>query len=243
MYLVRGCALVGSLPIRTYSFTRLPFVITIISVNGSESVGPVVHKCRSTWQDLFNRYACACCVISNGPQDPLGTERWVIMSTKGTTSACSADITSEQTRRAATNHGLIQEKGQGAAGYGSVKGANTCTYARSNCPRQGWQRKRGVLALGVGVNRSFCAVVSREFYWTSTAAVHIIPVSLSGRWGGAAAIAKPRGTISVRLCFMDVSNCARLKPFRLSGLVEACVQSNSGIPSTTCCPRRPEHVY
>ena len=67
MYLVRGCALVGSLAIRAYSLTRLPFVIKIISVNGSESMGPVVQNCRSTWQDLFNRYACACCVTSNRP--------------------------------------------------------------------------------------------------------------------------------------------------------------------------------
>ena len=114
MYLVRGCALVGSLAIQTYSLSRLSFAIKIISVNGSESVGPVVQKCRSTWQDLFNRYACACCIMSNGPQDPLGTERWVIMSTKGTSSACSADklATSERTRRAATNHGPSEEKGK-----------------------------------------------------------------------------------------------------------------------------------
>ena len=110
MYLGRGCALVGSLAIWTYSLTRLPFVINIISVNGSESVGPVVQKGRSTWQELFNRYAFACCGMSNGPQDSLGTERWVIMSTKGTTSACSADITSERTGCAATNHGPSQEK-------------------------------------------------------------------------------------------------------------------------------------
>ena len=110
MYLVRGCALVGSLAIQTYSLTRLPFVIKIISVNGSESVGPVVQKCRSTWHYLFNRYVCACCVMSNGPQNPLGTERWVIMSTKGTSSACSADITRERTRRAASNRGPSQEK-------------------------------------------------------------------------------------------------------------------------------------
>ena len=51
----------------------LPFVIKIISVNGSKSMGEVFQKCRSTWQDLFNRYACACCVMSNEPQDPLGT--------------------------------------------------------------------------------------------------------------------------------------------------------------------------
>ena len=114
MYLVRGCALVGSLAIQTYSLSRLSFAIKIISVNGSESVGPVVQKCRSTWQDLFNRYACACCIMSNGPQDPLRTERWVIMSTKGTSSACSADklATSERTRRAATNHGPSQTKGK-----------------------------------------------------------------------------------------------------------------------------------
>ena len=48
IYLVCGCALVGSLAIQTYSLTRPPFVIKIISVNGSESVGPVVQKCRST---------------------------------------------------------------------------------------------------------------------------------------------------------------------------------------------------
>ena len=112
MYLVHRCTLIGSLAIQTYSLTRLPFVLKIISVNGCESVGSVVQKCRSTWQDLFNRYACACCVMSNGPQDPLGIERWVIMSPKGTTSACSADITSERTRRAATNHGPSQEKGK-----------------------------------------------------------------------------------------------------------------------------------
>ena len=74
MCLVRGCALVGSLAIWTYGLTRLPFVISIVTVNDNESMSPVVQKCRSTWQDLFNRYACACCVMSNGPQDPLGTE-------------------------------------------------------------------------------------------------------------------------------------------------------------------------
>ena len=73
MYLVHGCALIGSLAIWMYSLTRPPFVIKIISVNGSESMGPVVQKCRSTWQDLFNRYACACCVMLNGPRDLLGT--------------------------------------------------------------------------------------------------------------------------------------------------------------------------
>ena len=77
----------------------------------------------------------------------------------------------------------------------------------------------GVLALGVGVNRTFCAFVSREFYWTSTAAVHIMPVSLNWRRSGAAAMAKPRDTLSVRLCFVDVNNCARLRPFRLVGRV------------------------
>ena len=69
------------------------------------------------------------------------------------------------------------------------------------------------------MNRTFCAFVSREFYWTSTAAVHIMPVSLSWRRSGAAAMAKPRDTLSVRLCFMDVSNYPRLRPFRLSGIV------------------------
>ena len=73
MCLARGCALIGSLAIWTYSLTRLPFVIKIINVNYSEPMGPVVRKCRSTLQDLFNRYACACCVMSNEPQDHLGT--------------------------------------------------------------------------------------------------------------------------------------------------------------------------
>ena len=74
VYFVRGCALVGSLAIWTYSLTRLPFVIKIIGANGCESMDPVVQKCRNTWQDLFNRYACAYCVMLNGPQDPSGTE-------------------------------------------------------------------------------------------------------------------------------------------------------------------------
>ena len=34
-------------------------------------------------------------------------------------------------------------------------------------------RKRGVIALGVGVNRLVIAFGSRENYWTSTAAVHV----------------------------------------------------------------------
>ena len=46
-----------------------------------------------------------------------------------------------------------------------------------------------------------------------------MPVSLSWRRSGAAAMAKPRDTLSARLFFMDVSNCARLRPFRLSGPV------------------------
>ena len=44
-----------------------------------------------------------------------------------------------------------------------------------------------------------------------------MPVPLSWRRGGAVAMAKPRDTLSVSLCFMDVSNCARLRPFQLSG--------------------------
>ena len=47
--------------------------------------------------------------------------------------------------------------------------------------------------------------------------MHIIPVPLSWCRGGAAVTAKPRDTLSVSLCFIDVSNCARLRPFRLSG--------------------------
>ena len=45
-----------------------------------------------------------------------------------------------------------------------------------------------------------------------------MPVSLSWRRSGAAAMAKPRDTLSVRLWFMDVSNCARLRLFQLSDL-------------------------
>ena len=78
----------------------------------------------------------------------------------------------------------------------------------------------GVLALGLGENRTFCAIVSREFYWTSTVAMR----------GGAAVIAKPRDTLTVRLCFMDVSNCARLRPFPLGGLVgRVCKQLGSPV--------------
>ena len=78
----------------------------------------------------------------------------------------------------------------------------------------------GVLALGLGENRTFCAIVSREFYWTSTAAMR----------GGAAAMAKPRDTLTVRLCFMDVSNCARLRPFQLGDLVgRVCKQLGSPV--------------
>ena len=88
----------------------------------------------------------------------------------------------------------------------------------------------GVLALGLGENRTFCAIVSREFYWTSTAAMHIMPVSLSWRRSGAAAMAKPRDTLTVRLCFMDVSNCARFRPFQLGNLVgRVCKQLGSPV--------------
>ena len=72
MCLVRGYTVIDSFAIWAYSFTGLPFVIKIISVNCSESLGSVVQKCRSTRQDLFNRYACALCVMPNRPQDPLG---------------------------------------------------------------------------------------------------------------------------------------------------------------------------
>ena len=78
----------------------------------------------------------------------------------------------------------------------------------------------GVLALGLGENKTFCGIVSREFYWTSTAAM----------LGGAAAMAKPRDTLTVRLCFMDVSNCARLRPFQLGDLVgRVCKQLGSPV--------------
>ena len=78
-------------------------------------------------------------------------------------------------------------------------------------------RARGGASLGMGVNRLSCAFVSREVYWTNTAAVHIIPAPLSWRRGGAVAMVKPRDTLSVCLWFTDVSDCARLSPFRLSG--------------------------
>ena len=88
----------------------------------------------------------------------------------------------------------------------------------------------GVLTLGLGENRTFCAFVSREFYWTSTAAMHIMSVSLNWRRSGAAAMAKPRDTLSGRLCFMDVSNCARLRPFRLGDLLgRVCKQLGSPV--------------
>ena len=88
----------------------------------------------------------------------------------------------------------------------------------------------GVLALGLGENRTFCAIVSREFYWTSTAAMHIMPVSLSWRRSGAAAMAKPRDTLTVRLCFMDASNCARFRPLQLGDLVgRVCKQLGSPV--------------
>ena len=78
----------------------------------------------------------------------------------------------------------------------------------------------GVLALDLGENRTFCAIVSREFYWTSTVAMR----------GGAAVMTKPRDTLTVRLCFMDVSNCARLRPFPLGGLVgRVCKQLGSPV--------------
>ena len=78
----------------------------------------------------------------------------------------------------------------------------------------------GVLALGLGENRTFCAIVSREFYWTSTTAMR----------GGAAAMAKPRDTLTVRLCYMDVSSCARLRPFPLGDLVgRVCKQLGSPV--------------
>ena len=69
-----------------------------------------------------------------------------------------------------------------------------------------------------------------------------MPVSLSWRRSGAADMAKPRDTLSVRLCFMDVSNCARLRPFRLSGLVGR-VYKQLGSPVDDYCLRRLEHVY
>ena len=71
-----------------------------------------------------------------------------------------------------------------------------------------------------GREHDFCAIVSREFYWTSTAAMR----------GGAADMAKPRDTLTVRLCFMDVSNCARLRPFQLGDLVgRVCKQLGSPV--------------
>ena len=79
MCFVRGCALIGSLAIWAYSLTGLPFVIKIFGVNRIEPLEPIIQECRSTWQDRY--------VMSSGPQDPVGRELWVIMSTKGTTSA------------------------------------------------------------------------------------------------------------------------------------------------------------
>ena len=57
-----------------------------------------------------------------------------------------------------------------------------------------------------------------------------MPVSLSWRRSGAAAMAKPRDTLTVRLCLMDVSNCARLRPFQLGDLVgRVCKQLGSPV--------------
>ena len=46
-------------------------------------------------------------------------------------------------------------------------------YGKLSAP--GVAKKCGVIAIGVRVNRLICAFVSREKYWTSTAAVHILP--------------------------------------------------------------------
>ena len=88
-----------------------------------------------------------------------------------------------------------------------------------------------------GSEQVICAFVSREIYWVSTAAVHIMPVPLRWRRGGAAATAKPRGTLSVSLCFMDVSNCARLRPFRLSGPCGGVCAKQLGNPADNLLPR------
>ena len=61
--LVRGCALIDSLAIWAYSFTGLPFVINIISVNGSESLGPVVQKCHSTSRPVQSVCVCVMCNV------------------------------------------------------------------------------------------------------------------------------------------------------------------------------------
>ena len=54
------------------------------------------------------------------------------------------------------------------------------------------------------------------------------------------AVAKPRDTLSVCLCYMDVSDCARLRPFRLSGSFGSVCAKRLGNPGDE---RRPEHVY
>ena len=84
-------------------------------------------------------------------------------------------------------------------------------------PAPGVARKCGVIAVGVGVNRLVCVFVSREKILDEycDGAYHVSPSSW--RPGGAAAKAKPRDTLSVCLCFMGVSDCVRLRPFRLSG--------------------------
>ena len=107
----------------------------------------------------------------------------MIVSTKGTTSAGSAELASEQTRRAAKNYSSSQKKGQGAAGYGSVKGNENVYVRYGQLSTTGVAGKCGVIALGVGVNTLVCAFVSREKYWTSTATVHIMPALGAG--GGA----------------------------------------------------------
>ena len=80
-------------------------------------------------------------------------------------------------------------------------------YGQLSVP--GSARKHGVLALGVGVNRLVCAFVSREIYWTNTAAVHIMPAPLNWRRDGAAAKMKPCDTLSVYACASWMSVIAR----------------------------------
>ena len=131
------------------------------------------------------------------------------MSTKGTSSSCSADklATSERTRRAPTNYGPSQERARCSGLW--KREENEHVYVRYELffsffsffffpfsfrlsisifnfqfsifnfrfpfqfsfPFYNFNFP-GVLALGLGENRTFCAIVSREFYWTSTAAVH-----------------------------------------------------------------------
>ena len=52
-------------------------------------------------------------------------------------------------------------------------------------------------------------------------------------------MAKPRDTFGASLCFIDVSNCARLRPFRLSGPCGGVCATQFGNPVDSLLPPSP----